>query len=117
MGLEKIEPCCVPDKEVCICTSGRIIDLLGKKWTLLIIGALGRYAKLRYNEIRNKLGISPKSLADSLDELVKSGLIRREEFNEIPPKVEYSLTEEGVKFLGAIKPILNVAYERRKERT
>jgi len=74
-----------------------VMEALSKKWALLIIAAIGSQGKIRYSEIMERLGgISPKSLSDRLKELEKEGLITREAFAEIPPKVEYSLTEDGV---------------------
>ena len=51
-------------------------------------------------------GISPKTLSDTLKELQAEGLIKRESFAEIPPRVEYSLTEDGVELRKSIIPLL-----------
>ncbi|MHA2163879.1 MAG: winged helix-turn-helix transcriptional regulator, partial [Candidatus Thorarchaeota archaeon] len=62
-----------------------------RKWTLQIIAQIGNHKKLRYNELKERLGgISPKSLADRLKELDREGLISRQAFAEIPPRVEYA---------------------------
>ncbi len=55
------------------------------------------------NELQN---ISPKTLSDSLKRLEKESIIKRECFNEIPPRVEYSLTQDGEELRKAIIPIL-----------
>ena len=88
---------CTPEKyEVCLCPLEGIINTISKKWTLQIIALIGNHKKLRYNEIKEKLGgISPKSLADRLKELEQEGLIKREAFAEIPPRVEYTLKQDG----------------------
>jgi len=52
-------------------------------------------------------GISPKTLSDTLKELEAEGLIRRESFAEIPPRVEYSLTKDGIDLRDAILPLLS----------
>lgn len=84
-----------------------IINTLSKKWTLLIINTLGDHPKLRYNELMHELStISPKTLSDLLKRLEKENLIKRTAFNEIPPRVEYSLTEEGKELRRAIIPML-----------
>jgi len=80
---------------------------------LVIIGTIGNHQKLRFNEIMESLrGIGPKTLADRLKELDKAGLIRREAFAEIPPRVEYSLTEDGEELRRAMIPLMNWASSR-----
>ncbi len=56
--------------------------------------------------------ISPKSLSDRLKELEKSGLIIRESFAEIPPRVEYSLTKEGIELRNLMIPLIEWASKR-----
>jgi DNA-binding HxlR family transcriptional regulator len=57
--------------------------------------------------------IGPKSLADILKDLVKHGLVKREPFNEIPPRVDYTLTKDGEELREAIIPILQWAISRK----
>jgi len=91
----------------CICPLKGIIDVISKKWALLIINALGNYGKLRFNKIMETLnGISPKTLSDTLKDLQNEGLIKRESFAEIPPRVEYSLTNDGAELRKSIIPLL-----------
>jgi DNA-binding HxlR family transcriptional regulator len=81
---------------VCYCPLEGIIDVISKKWALLIINAIGNYGSLRFNRLLEELnGISPKALADTLKQLQNEKLLKRESFAEIPPRVEYSLTEDG----------------------
>lgn len=75
------------------CHVRRVLSLFGKKYTLQIIRELLLNTKLRFNEIEEKLGGSPKTITSRLRELESCGLIHREVFNEIPIRVEYSLTE------------------------
>lgn len=99
--------CGPSEKEICLCPLEGIMEIVSKRWTLLIIGAIGNHQTIRYNKIKNILeGISPKSLSDRLKELKKAGLIKREAFAEIPPRVEYSLTEEGDSLLKAMAPLM-----------
>jgi DNA-binding HxlR family transcriptional regulator len=92
---------------VCLCPLRGIIDVISKKWALLIINALGNCGKLRFNKLMETLnGISPKTLSDTLKELRAEGLIKRESFAEIPPRVEYSLTKDGTKLRKSIIPLL-----------
>ncbi len=99
--------CATHEDDICLCSIEGIMGVLSKKWALLVISAIGNNQKLRYNELEKKLeGISPKTLADRLKELEKASIIKRETFDEIPPRVEYSLTKEGVELRNAIIPLI-----------
>jgi DNA-binding HxlR family transcriptional regulator len=103
--------------ETCLCSLEGIITAVGKKWALLVINTLGHYQKLRYNEIMHELhNISPKTLSDLLKRLEKENLVRREVFNEIPPRVQYSLTEDGKELRGAVIRLLRWASKRHNPR-
>ena len=76
----------------CLCFAEGTLDTISRKWTLLVINALGNHETLRYTELMSELeGISPKSLADTLAEMCKQGLVQREAVAEIPPRVQYYL--------------------------
>jgi len=80
---------------------------------LQIIGKINNYEKLRFNELLKSLdGISPKTLSDRLKEMTEEGLIKREYFPEIPPKVEYSLTQDGVEVKDAMIPLMEWAHKK-----
>ena len=99
---------------VCLCPLEGVIDTISKKWALLIINEIGNHGRLRYNDIMKELeSISPKTLADMLKNLHKEDLIIRKAFNEIPPRVEYSLTKEGVKLRDVIIPLLKWAISKK----
>jgi DNA-binding HxlR family transcriptional regulator len=103
--------------DVCICPLEGIIDVISKKWALLTIATIGNHRKLRFNQIMKNLeGISPKTLADLLKRLEASGLVQRKVFAEIPPRVEYSLTEDGVELRKAIRPLLEWASTKQGEK-
>ncbi len=91
------------------CTVYRTVDLIGKKWSLLIILSIfrgGRVSK-RYSEIKRSLpGISPKMLSERLKELDEEDIIRKEmDHSEIPIKTFYSLTESGADLVHIIQDI------------
>jgi len=99
---------------VCYCPLEGVIDVIGKKWALLIINAIGNYSSLRFNKLMEELnGISPKTLADTLKQLQDEKLLKRESFAEIPPRVEYSLTDDGKGLREAVVPILKWAATRQ----
>ncbi len=100
-------------KHLCFCPLKGIIDVISKKWTLLIINTLGNHGRLRFNDLIKELrGISPKTLSDTLKCLQTEGLIKRESFAEIPPRVEYSLTNDGIELRKNIIPLLKWAATR-----
>lgn len=97
----------------CLCFAEGAIHVINKKWSLLVINALGNHQVLRYTELMRALrGISPKALADTLTLLRNEGLIRKESFPEIPPRVQYSLTEDGAQLRKAMAPLLRWAIGR-----
>jgi DNA-binding HxlR family transcriptional regulator len=102
------------NQAACYCPLEGIIDVISKKWALLIINAIGNYGSLRFNKLTEELqGISPKTLADTLKQLQNEQLIKRTPFAEIPPRVEYSLTKDGQGLRAAIVPILKWAATRQ----
>ena len=77
------------------CPTRVILDRVGDKWTVLIIEILDDSPK-RFGEIRQAIGgITPKVLTSTLRSLVADGLVTRQSFGEVPPRVEYSLTDLG----------------------
>jgi DNA-binding HxlR family transcriptional regulator len=78
-----------------VCPVARTAEIISGKWTLLIIRDLASGVK-RFNQLeRSLLGISPKTLSERLRSLEEEGVIVRRTFAEVPPRVEYSLTEKG----------------------
>jgi DNA-binding HxlR family transcriptional regulator len=77
------------------CPTRQVLDLIGDRWTVLIVLALTEQT-MRFTELRKRLGgISPKVLTNALRNLERDGLVDREVFAEVPPRVEYSLTPLG----------------------
>ncbi len=84
------------------CPVTRTLEIIGGKWTLLILRDLFTGTK-RFGELRKSLdGISPKTLSERLRYLEKEGIVERRIYAEVPPRVEYSLTERGQ----TLRPIL-----------
>jgi len=87
------------------CASRRAVELIGNKWTMLVVFALAGGTK-RYSEMKRMIvNVSQKMLTQTLRELEESGLVRREVYPVIPPKVEYSLTPLGETLLDPILAI------------
>ncbi|KAA0128446.1 helix-turn-helix transcriptional regulator [Chryseobacterium sp. SN22] len=89
------------------CPLGKAMSALGSKWKPIIVLVI-KDRKLRFGELAVRINvISRKVLTDQLREMQNDGLVIREEFKELPPRVEYSLTEKGL----ALLPILYLLEE------
>lgn len=88
--------------ELPVCPVATAVSLIGGKWKLLIIRNLKERPQ-RFNELQRDIeGISQKVLTDSLRQMIDDGLVYRHDYQEIPPKVEYGLTELGKEMLPII---------------
>ncbi|WP_067847091.1 winged helix-turn-helix transcriptional regulator [Nocardia lijiangensis] len=88
-----------------VCGMSVAIDVVGGKWKLHLMWVLGAGPQ-RFGEIRRMLqGVSEKVLAENLRQLEASGVVHREVFPEIPPRVEYSLTPIGHELAAALRPL------------
>src|ERR1700684_3213136 len=77
------------------CPTRRILDRIGDRWTVLIVGALWD-GSARFSELRRGIGgISQQMLTQTLRALERDGLVRRTVYPEVPVRVEYALTEAG----------------------
>jgi len=81
------------------CEFESTLDLLGQKHTLSILRLLQSRAPRGFNEIREALGVNPKTLADRLKSLVEAGILSREALNRIPRKVNYAVTDKGAELI------------------
>lgn len=80
------------------------MSLIRGKYKMVILYALMEFGTVRFNELQRYIGtVSFKTLSSTLKELEADGLVHREEYPQIPPKVEYSLTERGASLI----PILD----------
>ena len=92
------------------------LSLINGKYKMIILYCLMEFEIVRYNELKRYIGvISHKTLSLSLKELERDGLIIRKEYPQIPPKVEYSLSDKG-KSLMKILDQLCVWGEQNKEK-
>lgn len=83
------------------------------KWKWAIVYTLSQFKVIRYNRLRQELEpIAHRTLSRQLKELEADELVYREQYNEVPPRVEYSLTPEGETLI----PILNLMSEWGKQR-
>lgn len=86
-----------------VCPVARTAQIISGKWTILIIRDLAAGVK-RFNQLERSLrGISPKTLSERLRSLEEEGIIVRQTFAEVPPRVEYTLTEKGRDLVSVIE--------------
>jgi len=85
------------------CPVARTAEIIGNKWTPLIVRDLARERR-RFSELeRSLVGISPKTLSERLKRLEEAGVVTRNCFAEVPPRVEYALTAKGYALLPVIE--------------
>ncbi|GAA1039656.1 helix-turn-helix domain-containing protein [Virgisporangium ochraceum] len=99
-----------------ICGIDAAMDVVSGKWKSLILWELHHHGARRFGELRRGLpGVSEKMLVQHLREMEEDGLVHREIYREVPPRVEYSLTDDGRSLNEALRP-LGAWGTRRRER-
>lgn len=94
-----------PDVFARDCASRVVLDRIGDRWTVLVVVALAA-GRLRFSQLRSQVeGITPKVMTQTLRALERDGLISREVFAEVPPRVEYELTDLGRDLLAPIDAV------------
>ena len=89
-----------------VCGLGPAFEVIGGKWKVLILWALHEHPRRRFGELRRLLpGVTEKVLASHLREMESDGVVRRVSYEEVPPRVEYSLTEDGERLNDALGPL------------
>ena len=84
------------------CPTRVVLDRIGDKWTVLVIGALAA-GPLRFTELRARIGgVASKVLTQTLRAMERDGLLTRTVFAQVPPRVDYALTDLGVSLGGPI---------------
>ncbi|WP_018885987.1 winged helix-turn-helix transcriptional regulator [Paenibacillus massiliensis] len=90
-----------------LCPATFAFNIIGRKWNLPILALLCEYKTIRYNELKRNLdGITGTTLTNCLKELTDYGIVHREQYHEIPPRVEYSLTKAGQELAPIIELIV-----------
>ena len=89
------------------CPVETTLTLIGNKWQVLILRDLNLNGTMRFKELQRSIGkISQKVLTSNLRTMEETGIVHREVFAEVPPRVEYSLTELGQ----TLKPVLDAMW-------
>ena len=99
------------EKNISACPVSTALKVIGGKWSLQIAYEIG-HEKRRFGELKRLIPeISEKMLIQELKNMVKSNIVKRKAYPQVPPKVEYSLTEKGKKILPILKQIENFGIE------
>jgi len=83
------------------CPVARTLDLIGERWTFLILRDLLLHGPRRYQDLQESLAVGPNTLSSRLKSMEGSGLVERKLYSEHPPRLEYTLTDRG-KTLGPV---------------
>ncbi len=98
-----------------ICPIRNVISRFGDKWSLLIILLLNENEKLRFNQLGKMIpDISTKVLSSTLKTLEADNLVKRTVYPEVPPRVEYNLTETGISLVPIINQLTQWALDNMK---
>ena len=90
------------------------LSLIAGKYKPIVLYCLMEYEPVRFNEMRRYVGgVADKTLSQTLKELERDGLIHREVYREVPPKVEYSLTERGHSLVQVLDRLCDWGEENR----
>lgn len=93
------------------CPTRRMLDRIGDRWTVLVVGALSG-GPLRFTELWHRIdGVSQKMLTQTLRNLERDGLVTRTMTPQIPPRVDYELTRAGQSLRGPLKALEDWAKE------
>ena len=93
--------------DICFCSLSGTLDVVAKKWALLIIAILGNEGEKGFNALKKELvTISPKPLSDTLKSLERIGLVHKRILETSPPTTKYSLTPDGWEFREHLIPML-----------
>lgn len=92
------------------------LAVFGGKWKSRVICVLAEKGTLRYSSIRKEMAnITDAVLASTLKELISDGIVKRQQFDEIPPRVEYCLSEKGISVVPILQTICKWSGAYHKE--
>jgi len=104
---------CILDEGTCRCLLSDVMGLLGRKYVMEIVCVVSVHGTVRFGEIEAHLpGASTSTLSTRLDELVDAGLVERERYAEIPPRVEYELSADGEELATRLEPVVEWVAKR-----
>lgn len=98
----------VAESPTCYCPLGGVMDLLGRKYALQLVCVVGALQPVRYGDIESAFGdVSSSTLSTRLADLTEAALLERTQYDTIPPRVEYELTDTGTELCERLQPLLD----------
>jgi DNA-binding HxlR family transcriptional regulator len=89
-------PATAPQQAAQACSMGLVLDVVFSRWTTPILWTLNEFGRHRFVELERRIGtITPKVLAQRLKQLERDGLVERTYYPEVPPRVEYEISDLG----------------------
>ncbi|PSP83638.1 transcriptional regulator [Halobacteriales archaeon QS_6_64_34] len=104
---------CATDDPRCYCLLDDVLGLLGKKYVMDIVCVIAIHGTVRFGMLEKHIpDASTSTLSARLDDLEREGLLTRQQYDEIPPRVEYELTDDGAELAERLAPVLEWVQER-----
>ena len=104
---------CSTDDPRCYCLLSPVLDLLGRKYVMDIVCVIAIHGTVRFGTLEDHIpDASTSTLSARLDDLEREGLLTRQQYDEIPPRVEYELTDDGAELAERLAPVLKWVQER-----
>jgi DNA-binding HxlR family transcriptional regulator len=107
---------CDLDDPGCYCVLSDVMELLGKKYVMDIVCVIAVHERVRFGTLEDHLpDASTSTLSTRLDELEAAGFVTREQYDEIPPRVEYELTDRGEELGERLQPLVEWARNDQRQ--
>jgi DNA-binding HxlR family transcriptional regulator len=104
---------CATDDPRCYCLLDDVLELLGRKYVMDIVCVIAFHETIRFGTLEDHIpDASTSTLSARLDELEEERLVTREQYDEIPPRVEYELTGDGAELASRLEPVLEWVQDR-----
>ena len=104
---------CDVDDGACRCVASGLMELLGRKYVMDIVCVVAAHDGVRFGELEAHVpAASTSTLSARLDDLVEADILSREQYDEIPPRVEYAFTDDGAELADRFRPVAEWILER-----
>jgi DNA-binding HxlR family transcriptional regulator len=104
---------CLSSEDATRCIASDLFQLLGRKYALDVVCVVGAHGTVRFGTIEEQLSdASTSTLSARLDDLEAADLVARERYDEIPPRVEYELTDDGRELAERLRPLAEWVAQR-----
>lgn len=104
------EIACDSEDPACYCVLSDVMGLLGKKYVMDVVCVIAVHERVRFGTLEEHLpSASTSTLSARLEELEAEGFVHREQYDEIPPRVEYELTDRGEELGERLRPLVEWA--------